>query len=211
MTKSRDETDQRAAETAEVDLGPRLDQLFERYSRPVSYFFARRGFSKEDCRELTQETFLGAHKGMERFRRDASVETWLFTIAANIWRNELRRRSAEMREGFMVSLDKLLVEGQQLEEQDPLSRASDPLAATLAKERRRLLHEALQELPDQMRRCVLLRIDQELKYREIAAAMQISINTVKSQLFQARERLQARLSEIADQQPGAEERALKEA
>jgi len=53
----------------------------------------------------------------------------------------------------------------------------------------RLLSSALAQLPPQMRRCVELRFGQELKYREIAAVMKISVDTVKSHLFQAREHL----------------------
>ena len=48
----------RAGGVVEGDHGRELERLFERYARPVSYFFARRGFSPEECRDLTQETFL---------------------------------------------------------------------------------------------------------------------------------------------------------
>jgi RNA polymerase sigma-70 factor (ECF subfamily) len=54
---------------------------------------------------------------------------------------------------------------------------------------------ALRRFPPQMRRCFLLRFDQGLKYREIAAVMHLSIETVKSQLGQARQRLR---SEVGD-------------
>lgn len=170
-----------------------FERLFERYSQPVTSFFARRGFSPEECRDLTQETFLGVYKGMERFRRDSSVETWLFTIAANIWRNELRSRSADKREGQEVSLDSQRDEpGLHL-----VTRSSagedDPLAGLIEKERSSRVRRALEELPPQMRRCLVLRIDQQLKYREVAVAMRVSIDTVKSQLFQARERLREML------------------
>src|SRR6185295_123541 len=69
------------------------------------------------------------------------------------------------------------------------AHTSGPLAGLLADEQVGRLRQALQDLPPQMRRCVLLRIDQNLKYREIAGVMQISIDTVKSQLSQARDRL----------------------
>ncbi len=170
---------------------PFFEQLFERYSRPVSSFFARRGFSRDDCLELTQETFLGVYRGMERFRRGTNAKGWVFTIATNIWRNEVRRRKAGKREGREVSLDKLLDDGQEMGNRPE----ADPLAAALRKERHDLLHDTLQELPEQMRQCLLLRIDQQLKYHEIATVMQVSVNTVKSQLFQAKQRLQKRLAE----------------
>ena len=55
------------------------------------------------------------------------------------------------------------------------------------------MFEALQRLPERMRRCVMLRIHGELKYREIAVLMKISIQTVKSQLSQAQDRLSQEL------------------
>jgi RNA polymerase sigma-70 factor (ECF subfamily) len=128
---------------------------------------------------------------MDSFRHDASVETWLFTIAANVWRNEVRSRTASKREGREVPLEGLAESPGALSTE--LHEADDPLAGLLEEERAGLLREALDELPAQMRRCLLLRLDQELKYREIAQVLQVSIETVKSQLFQARERLRQRL------------------
>lgn len=189
MIKPVEKVELEAGGVVEDDREREFESLFERYSQPVTSFFARRGFSPEECRDLTQETFLGVYKGMERFRRDSSVETWLFTIAANVWRNELRSRSAEKREGQEVPLESqrdepalhLVTKGSAGEE--------DPLAGLIEKERLSRVREALEELPPQMRRCLILRIDRELKYREVAVVMRISIETVKSQLFQARERL----------------------
>ena len=173
-----------------------FEQLFKRFYRPVSYFFANRGFSSEECRDLTQETFLGVYKGIGRFRRDASVETWLFTIAGNIWRNELRSRSADKRAATEVSLAAMVDEGARLSQASaPIvgPKFSGPLDDTLAGERTRMLRDAMAKLPAQMRRCVLLRVEQDMKYREIATVMQVSIETVKSQLYQARERLKISL------------------
>ncbi len=170
---------------------PHFEQLFERYSRPVSYFFARRGFSRDECLDLTQETFLGVCRGIKRFRGGTNFEKWLYTIAINVWRNEIRYRLTEKRSADEVSLDALLDTPREIKD----STQGDPLEAVLAGERHDLLHEAIRELPNQMRQCLILRIDQQLKYEEIAIVMRISINTVKSQLFQAREKLRARFAE----------------
>lgn len=188
------------SDRAEDKQEEEFEQLFERYYRPVNYFFANRGFSSEECRDLTQETFLGAFRGMARFRRDASVETWLFTIAGNVWRNTLRSRSAGKREARELSLAALIDSGEQISEAHRIaggSRHRGPLDNTLADERLRLLREALDSLPAKMRRCLILRLDRDMKYREIAAVMQVSIDTVKSQLFQAKERLKAKLADQA--------------
>ena len=176
-----------------ADRDQEFESLFERYSQPVNSFFARRGFSPEESSELTQETFIGVYRGMDRFRRESKVETWLFTIAANIWRNELRSRSAEKREGQEVPLEPREEAGPRLVE--VLNQGDNPLDGLLEQERRERVREALEELPPQMRRCLIMRIDRQLKYREIAATLRISIETVKSQLFQARARLRDMLGD----------------
>jgi len=169
-----------------------LSRLFARYFRPLFYFFRNRGLPPEDCRDLTQETFLRVYKSLGRFRGEASVQTWLFQIATNLWRNQVRHDRAAKREGKEVSLECAMEKGQPIPADLSLARGahtSGPLAGLLADEQVGRLRQALQDLPPQMRRCVLLRIDQNLKYREIAGVMQISIDTVKSQLSQARDRL----------------------
>jgi RNA polymerase sigma-70 factor (ECF subfamily) len=168
-----------------------LKALFDRHYPAVFHFFQNRGVPREDARDLTQETFLRVYRGIGRFRRDASFQTWLFQIATNLWCNDVRRRTAGKREGSEVSLDVLAGKGREVAEEP-----AHPLDGMLAEERRSTLREALAELPPQMRRCVLLRLDRDLKYREIASLMQISVDTVKSQLAQARSRLQARLGDL---------------
>lgn len=168
-----------------------FDLLFDRYYRPISHFFAARGFSTEECRDLTQETFLGAYKGLGHFRHDSSLETWLFTLASNIWRNALRSRSVKKRDGLEVSIHTMVEESLPA---SPMADApDDPRDNALADERVRMVREAIDGLPAQMRRCLLLRIDHEMKYTEIASVLQVSIETVKSQLFQAKMRLKEKL------------------
>ncbi len=166
-------------------------QVFGRYYRPVICYFARRGCSREECQDLTQETFLSVYKGMKRYRQEANVETWLFVIAANIWRNWLRSRSAQKRSALELSLEQTS-EGKKLEVG---TEDGHPLDRMLAGEQWDLLRQELDELPPRMRSCLLLRLDQGLRYREIATIMNISVQTVKSQLHEARERLKRRLSE----------------
>lgn len=176
---------------------PSFEQLFERYYRPIFSFFANRGFSAEESRDLTQDTFLSVYKGMATFRHDATVQTWVFKIAGNIWRNALRSRAAIKRKATELSLDHLLNEGLvHSASANPLTpfRDRSSLQGVLAAEKARLLREQIDGLPPQMRRCLLLRVDQDLRYREIADLLQISIDTVKSQLFQARERLKGQLA-----------------
>jgi RNA polymerase sigma-70 factor (ECF subfamily) len=170
----------------------KFQRIFRRHYRSVTCFFAHRGFDTEECRDLTQETFFRVFRGMEGFRGEAGIKTWLYTIAANIYRNEIRDRQAEKRCADEVSLDEAFEHGRPVFESCAVRApavSQDPLRGVLTDERARLLREAVDDLPPRMRHCVLLRLDRGLKYREIAVLLQVTEDTVKAQLFQARQRL----------------------
>ena len=170
--------------------------LFERYQPSVFWFFAKRGFPHDECHDLSQETFLGAYRGLDRYRQEARFETWLFQIAANVYRNTLRNRSAVKRAADEVSLESALEESDAILGDPSLRPAfNGPLTEALEKERLLILHAALGELPRQMRQCVILRLDQDLSYQEIADVLQVSIETVKTQLHRARRRLKGQLAD----------------
>ena len=71
-----------------------------------------------------------------------------------------------------------------------------PLVEVLRNERRRLLREAIEELPVQMRRCTVLRTYQDLSLKEIAVALRLSVDTVKVHLFRARKTLRLKLEGV---------------
>jgi len=196
---------------AGVERERNFQRLFDmHWSRVVSYF-GRQGFAKEDSKELTQETFLRVLKSMDGFRGDSSFEWWLKGIAESIYKNELRRRKAEKRDGVEQSID-----APGMDAESPLSLAetlaspfSDPLEDAVKRQRVTSLRAALAELPEQMQRCCILRYVHGLKYQEIAGLMQISIETVKAHLFQGRRRLASMLGtprEKAGKKDGEERR-----
>ena len=166
-----------------------FEELFEEYSGAVVAYFRRQGISREQALELGQETFLRAWKGRGEFRADAAGSTWLFTIARHVLLNFWRDRQAKKREGLTLSLDQQQAPG--VLEQRRQSEAS-PEADALGREKEELLHRELAKLPQQMRQCLELRLG-DLKYREIAVILGLSIETVKSHLYQARQRLKADL------------------
>ncbi len=175
-----------AGKSPETSFG----RLFERFCAPVTHFFTNRGFSTAEAEDLAQECFLRVYRNMGRFRFESSFETWLFQVVANVWKNALRSRSTHKRSVESVRLDEILDrddgERRNAEPGDP---AAGPLEQALEGERARLLRQAIDELPPKMRRCMLLRLGQDLKYREIAAALQVSMATVRSQLSAGYERL----------------------
>lgn len=168
---------------AGISLEENFRLLCDLYNRPLYHFFSKRGFPAQDCLDLTQETFLGIYRGIGAFRRDARFETWLFKVATNAFRKRLRWGTADKRAGQEVPLDAEPAGG-------PV-----PGEGMFESERARLLRGAIDRLPEQMRKCLILRVYHEMKYREIGTVLRLSPETVKVHLFQARRRLQEELGD----------------
>lgn len=168
------------------------EKLFKRFRPGVRSFFLRKGFTPQESDDLTQDVFLRVFKGIDTFRRESRFERWLWEIATHIYFNEIRRRRTEKRDGLEQSLDS---GGMETEEGGGRSAVViestdlNPEEEVVRSERSKALHTALEGLPDQMRRCCILRYGRGLKYKEIADVMKISIETVKAHLHQARKRL----------------------
>jgi RNA polymerase sigma-70 factor (ECF subfamily) len=172
--------------------------LFDRFYWPLFRFFEHRGFSTQECQDLIQETFFRVYKGIEAFRGEARWEHWLFRIAANTAGKAVRHRAAAKRAGREIPLEAEDVGDSSAEAAGGNSRRTESpaqLRQLLGQEMRELLSEAIAGLPAQMRRCVRLRVFQDLDYDEIGEILQISPSTVKVQLFKARKRLQMELGD----------------
>jgi RNA polymerase sigma-70 factor (ECF subfamily) len=147
----------------------------------------------EEARDLTQETFLQAFRSIAHFRGDADLRTWLYRIAVNQARNRWRwwRRR---RRGSTVSLDatdethELSLATRLVDEHAP-----DPEARTLSHEREEILLAAVRQLARPYREAVVLRDVEGLSYEEVAAALDISVGTVKSRLSRGRTELRRKL------------------
>lgn len=175
-----------------VDREQNFRRIFDFYYRPVHGFFRRKTFSPEEAEDLTQETFLRVYNKIEQFRGDAPFEAWLWQIAVNLYRKSITRQYTQKRGGETVSIDDD-ESGVDLYLQD--KSGSTPLDEVLQAEQRRELQSAIEDLPEQMRKCIKLRVFQDLSYQEIAVVMRLSPQTVKTHLFQARRHLRERLGE----------------
>jgi RNA polymerase sigma-70 factor, ECF subfamily len=165
-----------------------FETIYARCYRKVVYYFLHRGIPAEDARDLAQETFLRAHRGWQEFRRQSSSETWLYKIAENIFKNWIRDRRALKKQGTEISLTANPdSEETSLEAVLPDDGPGADLKA-IESENLEMLRELVGKLPPQRQICLQLRL-RDLQYEEIAAIMGISIETVKSHLYQAREAL----------------------
>ncbi len=179
-----------------VDRERNFRILYDAYYEPTRHFLARRVSSPEDRLDLTQEAFLRVYRGLEGYRGDAQFGTWVFRIAFNTYLKWLRRAKADGK-GSEAAKGVDEPEGAWDDDQPvAVSTEESPLEHALRTERRMALRRAVEELPEQMHRCTKLRIYRDLSYREIAVVMNLSIETVKVHLFQARKKLKRSFGDV---------------
>lgn len=147
---------------------------------------------REEAEDLTQDTFVNAHRAYADFRHESHVYTWLYRIAVNLTKNRLDRR-ARRRVTEGVSLDSPVeIEQDELTRQvEDWSQAPDRIV-----ENRSIgdfLAGEVKALRPEYRTVVVLRDYQGLSYDEIARVVGISVQAVKSRLFRARSILRERL------------------
>ena len=173
-----------------------FDRLVSDRGPDVYALLCRLTQDAEEARDLTQETFLQAFRSIAHFRGDADLRTWLYRIAVNQARNRWRWWRRRRRDAT-VSLDAPARDSEQ-----PLAarlkdeRVRDPERDALAHERERALDSALQPLARPSREAVVLRDVEGLSYEEVAAALEISVGTVKSRLSRGRAELRRRLEGV---------------
>jgi RNA polymerase sigma-70 factor, ECF subfamily len=132
--------------------------------------------------EGTQETFVRAHQRLGTLEQAGKLQGWLFGIARMVFFEQVRRKR---RDG--PPLDPA-------EEPAQVDRAASPEAVLLSAESNRLLDDALQELDEERRAALLMRIDHGLGYGEIAAAMGWTLQKVKNEIHRARLQLRRSLA-----------------
>ena len=138
--------------------------------------------NEEDARDVVQDAYLRAYKGLKRFRGDSSFSTWLYRITANCASTQLGRRNRHRHE----DLDEEAPLADERAETDPELRAS-------AESDRERVSAALRALPPRLRAVVVLRDVYDLPHEAIAAELGISEGAAKVRLHRARRRLRERL------------------
>jgi RNA polymerase sigma-70 factor (ECF subfamily) len=164
-----------------------FDLLVKRYQKKI-YFLAYRMMKNHDTADdIAQETFINAYSSIKSFKLGYSFYTWLYRICMNLSINHLKRQ-------------KFVIPESQFEEgASPLEKETtkeDPLSLLVRKERERKIEQAIDSLPSKYKAVFILKVYEDLSYEEIAQTLKISLGTVMSRLFRARERLQETLKNI---------------
>jgi RNA polymerase sigma-70 factor (ECF subfamily) len=162
-----------------------LEELFDRYRTPAFRVAYRLLGHEADALDAVQEGFIKVLSHLDSFQGRSSFKTWLLRIVSNAALDLGRQRGRRE----MLSLDGPDGDAETLHAFAP----GDPTDGLHQKDLRRLLDQALAALPEVQRRTFVLHVDGGLSYREVAEVMEISIGTVMSRLFYARQKLRAYL------------------
>jgi RNA polymerase sigma-70 factor (ECF subfamily) len=164
-----------------------LEELFSRY-RLLAYRVAHRLLGNEaDALDAVQEGFVKALSRLDSFQGRSTFKTWLLRVVSNAALDFGRQRGR--RETF--SLDALHVSERKSTQPWALT---DPATGLERADLRRLLEEALATLSEAQRQTFVLHAEAELSYREVAEVLGISIGTVMSRLYYARQKLRVYLN-----------------
>lgn len=164
-------------------------ELFGRYEGLLYNFFLRRLRDPGLCEDLYQKAFLNLHKARDRYDAGLKFRPWFFTIAYNLYRDELKRRSAVREE---------LGEGM---ESAPAPAEAAPEAEALGLETSRRVREAVAALPEVQREVIELSRFEGLSYAEIGRVTGRTENAVKQAAHRAFEGLREKLAPLFEETP----------
>ena len=166
-----------------------FDDLVRKYQKPLYSLLYRMVSSHDDASDLLQKTFIKAFTGLRSFERRASFKTWLYQIAINLAKNVYRDRARVE----YVRIDDVIIR------KNPRT-----LETLIHNESRQLLRRALGNLPEKQRLTLLLRVQEEKKFEEIAEIMECTVGTSKANYHHAVQKLKSMLGEKGkSREPGA--------
>lgn len=165
--------------------------LVERYQARIHRLVASMlGYGHGSIEDVVQEVFVKAYFSLKRFREDASFGTWIYRIAVNQARDEIKKMArnqsleAHLSEATTRALQDLWTQSEDTEDHEPSS----------SEDLQQFVSQAITALPDKLRAVVTLKDIEGLSYQEASRVLGCSLGTVKSRHSRARARLRALLA-----------------
>lgn len=164
---------------------PPFEEIYEQYYDDVWRFQLHASADVTSALELTSQTFYRAFHAWPRFEPEAPVKSWLFKIAVNEWKRELRRRKLSRLIPLSLSLEAA--------ESDIALEQTEIESASVEVERNESylqLHRALMRLPQKYGTPIILRYFEHMSINEVAATLERPVGTVKSLIHRGLAKLQ---------------------
>jgi RNA polymerase sigma-70 factor (ECF subfamily) len=163
-----------------------FDLIVKRYKNQLMNFVYRFLGNSEEAEDLVQETFLRVYRNRRAYQKVAKFSTWIYTIAGNLAKTELRKR--KRRKFFSIS-----DLGYNEKDYDISDEAYNPEKEVDSRMKEEIIHREINQLSPKFRQVILLRDVQQLSYEEISQIVKIPLGTVKSRVNRGRLKLQEKL------------------
>lgn len=157
--------------------------LYDRYRDRLVHFIIRKTGDPDRAQDLVQEAFIRVTRHLHRFDTSKKFSTWVYTIASNLSKNELRNRSRSPLVLFQKLQNSWDDDHRPLQFEDSRMRPDDLYRKRFLK---RIVEETVEELPEHHRLVFRLRELEGKSYEEIAEITGVNLGTVKSRLHRAR-------------------------
>ena len=162
-----------------------LNELMERWQKPLHSFILRYVGNYADSIELAAETFVRVYRHRSRFNFKSKFSTWLLTIAANLCRHHARWRKRHP----TISLDDAASAYEVSDKNLFVSAEEIPSALASRTELARLVKEEIEKLPHDLKTAVLLSAYDGLSYAEIGVILGCTPKAVETRLYRVRKLL----------------------
>ncbi len=185
-------TDEQLIREFQAGSSAAFDEIVRRYRNPLFSFIYRILNDPAFTEDLLQETFIRVWTNRDSYREVARFSTWIYTIAGNLAKSELRRQKIR-RWTSLGGASSSEADERPLEVAD---ESSDPHRDYERRNIQQRVDHEVAKLPIVFREVIILRDVQELSYEEISEILKIPLGTVKSRVNRARLRLQKRLKDL---------------
>ena len=163
-------------------------ELVNRYRNRLINFVFRFVGSSEEAEDIVQDTFVKLYQKKDYYRPISAFSTWIFTIASNLAKTELRKRKRR-KVSYLSQIG--------MEEKDfdiPVEDTTDE--ETVGEYTESQIQDAIQSLQLHFRTALILRDIEELSYEEISKILDVPLGTIKSRINRARLQLQKKLKHV---------------
>jgi RNA polymerase sigma-70 factor (ECF subfamily) len=187
------EADQELVERVQRGDKKAFDLLVLKYQHRALKLVSRYIHDSHEAMDVVQEAFIKAYRALPGFRGDSAFYTWLYRIAINTAKNHLVSRG---RRPPGSDIDAAEAEQYDGDGAMALKEYATPEQEIYRDELEKTVHQAINDLPEDLRTAITLREFEGLTYEEIAEAMDCPVGTVRSRIFRAREAIESRIQPL---------------
>ena len=182
-------TDEQLVELAVNENSEAFGEIVKRWERKIFALCFGMLAREDEARDATQETFISAYKSLKNFRGDAKVSSWLHRIAVNqclTVKRRVKTRSESFLDDETNEEEKVFVAPARL----------SPSRTTEQSERLKIIRQAVNSLPVDLRQVVVMKEFEEMTFQEISDALDLPLSTIKSRLYTALKQLRMKLERM---------------